>query len=126
MITTRVARVVLVLLTVMTRPARHLLVLRCVVFFFQIFFHLSSAIKLAAFHVSRIHIPHMTLTSHILFQRNAIRLNGTNTSDTTSSYRLSPTTPPSPLTSPHKSAANRVFTVGAVSAIPLLIATLFL
>jgi hypothetical protein len=69
----------------------------------------------------------MTLTSNILFQRNAIRLNGTNTSDTTStSYRLSPTIATSPSASPHKSAANRVFTAGAVGAIPFFIATLFL
>ncbi|KAF8483752.1 hypothetical protein DFH94DRAFT_723938 [Russula ochroleuca] len=60
------------------------------------------------------------------FSRNAIRLNGTNSSNTTStSYLTRPTTPPPPSTSPHKSAANRVFTVGAVGAIPLFIASLF-
>ncbi|KAI0282861.1 hypothetical protein BGY98DRAFT_931433 [Russula aff. rugulosa BPL654] len=59
------------------------------------------------------------------FTRNAIRLNGTNTSDTTTtSYRLSPTAAAS--TIPQKSAANRVLSVGVVGAIPLFVATLFL
>ncbi|KAI0002221.1 hypothetical protein BJV74DRAFT_817898 [Russula compacta] len=60
------------------------------------------------------------------FVRNAIRLNGTNSSYTTAtSYRGSSTAPASPSASAHKSAGRHSFTVGAVGAIPLFIASLF-
>ena len=60
-----------------------------------------------------------------IFQRNAMRLNGTTSSDnSTTSYRTSPTTPPSPSSSAHKSASDRTFTVGAMGVVPLFIAGL--
>ncbi|KAH9955026.1 hypothetical protein BC827DRAFT_1272057 [Russula dissimulans] len=62
------------------------------------------------------------------FSRNAIRLNGTGTSDnatTSASSRTSPTTSPSPSTSARKSAAEHAYTVGAIGVIPLFLASLF-
>ncbi|KAI0294368.1 hypothetical protein BC826DRAFT_342621 [Russula brevipes] len=63
------------------------------------------------------------------FARNAIRLNGTNSSDSTSTstgFRTSSTARPSPSASARRSGADRAFTVGTLGAIPLLIASLFL
>ncbi|KAI9507978.1 hypothetical protein F5148DRAFT_1376154 [Russula earlei] len=60
------------------------------------------------------------------FQRNAIRLNGTTSSDNTSTSI--PTSSPatsSPSASARKSSAGHTFTVGAIGAIPLFIASLF-
>ena len=61
-----------------------------------------------------------------IFQRNAIRLNGTTSSDnaTTTSYRASSTTSPSPSSSVRRSASGRTFAVGAMGVIPLFIAGL--
>ncbi|KAI0302343.1 hypothetical protein B0F90DRAFT_1667553 [Multifurca ochricompacta] len=63
------------------------------------------------------------------FVRNAIRLNGTSSSDNTStstSSRPSSTTSSSPSVSASKSAADRAFWIGASNAIPLFIASLFI
>ncbi|KAI0263850.1 hypothetical protein BC834DRAFT_971198 [Gloeopeniophorella convolvens] len=63
------------------------------------------------------------------FVRNAIRLNGTDTSDTNtnSSSSASPTSSStSPSTTPSKSAAERNVMLGAVGAIPLFVAGLFI
>ena len=72
------------------------------------------------------YLPHFWGIFLPFFQRNAIRLNGTNSSYiATTSHRASSTAPPSPLASAHKSAAGHLFTVGVVGAIPLFIASLF-
>lgn len=63
------------------------------------------------------------------FVRNAIRLNGTNSSDTTSSTstssRTSPSTTSSSSVPKSSSAAERAFAIGAVGVVPLFIASLF-
>jgi hypothetical protein len=59
-----------------------------------------------------------------IFQRNAIRLNGT--SSTTTGYQTSSTTPPSPSSSVRRSASDRTFAVGAMGVIPLFISGLLL
>jgi len=59
-----------------------------------------------------------------IFQRNAMRLNGTSSDNATTSYRTSPTNPPSPSSSVRKSASDRTFTAGAMGVIPLFIAGL--
>ncbi|KAH8994433.1 hypothetical protein EDB92DRAFT_1934262 [Lactarius akahatsu] len=63
------------------------------------------------------------------FVRNAIRLNGTNSSDTTSGTTTSSRTSTSATTSSSvpksSSAAERAFAIGAVGVVPLFIACLF-
>ena len=60
-------------------------------------------------------------------QRNAIRLNGTNSSDSNSGTTTSSRTSPSIASSVPKSssAAQRTFEIGTVGVIPLFIASLF-
>jgi len=59
------------------------------------------------------------------FTRNAIRLNGTTSSETSSSTGHRTSSVPSPSASVHKSASEHASTVGAMGAVPLLIAAYF-
>lgn len=60
------------------------------------------------------------------FVRNAIRLNGTNSSDTNSGTSTSSRTPSSVTSSPKSSsAAERTFAIGTFGVVPLFIASLF-
>jgi hypothetical protein len=64
-------------------------------------------------------------TITLFFQRNAVRLNGTHSSESATSYRTSSTTQPLPSASARKSGADRSFNIGVVGAVPLFIAGLF-
>lgn len=120
MIITRAARAASVLSTTMSHPARHSLALRCV-WLAGLTPQLSLSPHISCFGTNRLRI-----TSP--FQRNAIRLNGTASSDGTStstSFRTSSATRPSPSASARNSASERAFTVGAIGIVPLLIAGIF-